>query len=238
VGTGRSGTHLLAQALAGSPRLLPLMERPPLCGWSTTMANDPREEQRLFPQWVELFRQELAGASPRIAIDKTHPNIWIADRLAAEFPGGVFLGLRRRPHATVASMLLHGRFVYPESRWRAFPVPNRFLGIEREMADEYAILSPVEQLTLRWVSNERRFAEIRESLGIRLLEIEYEQIVLAPDTTFASIGEFLGLDHAIPLPTIKPDVLDKWRTELSAEQIEGIDRMLARFGFKAARSDG
>lgn len=236
VGAGRSGTHFLAQSLATSPRLQVLMERPPLFGWSTTMAIDPRAEETLFPQWVRLFREEQARVAPRVVVDKTHPNIWITDRLAAAFPRGSFLGLRRRPHATIASMLLHGRFVYPESRWRPLPVPNRFLGIERDKAEEYAALSPVEQLTLRWVANERRFAVIRQSLGKRLLEVEYEQLVLNAGPAFERISAFLRLDHAISPPALKPGVLEKWRDELTPQQIAAIDAMLSRLGFEADRS--
>ncbi len=52
-------------------------------------------------------------AAPWVVVDKTHHNIWLTERLATTFPRSVFLGLCRRPHATIASMLLHGRFVYP-----------------------------------------------------------------------------------------------------------------------------
>jgi hypothetical protein len=106
------------------------------------------------------------------------------------------------------------------------------------MADEYAMLSTVGRLTLRWISNEKRYAFIRRSLAERLLEIDYEQLVLDPRATFDRIGAYLRLDHSIALPAIKLGVLgvlEKWRDDLAPEQIAAIDATLGCFGFEAAR---
>lgn len=237
VGTGRSGTHLLAQALGMSPQAHVLLEKQPLFRWSTLMASDPRQEEALFSRWVRRFRLEQFAAAPRIVVDKSHPNIWVAERLAAAFPAGLFLGMRRSPHATVASMLKHGGFAWDERRWRPLPLPNRFLGIDGMPADAYAALSRPEQFTLRWISNERKFAAVRRALGTRLLEVDYERMVLDTVASLERIFAFLGLERPLAAPAIKDEGLDKWRRDLSADDVAAIDALLTRHGFAAARSD-
>lgn len=236
IGTGRSGTHLLADVLAASPDHRVLVEKQPLFRWSTAMAMDPREEQTLFPRWVRRMRLEQCAAWPKVVVDKSHPNIWITERLAAAFPRALFLGTRRSPHATVASMLDHGGFICSESRWRPLPLPNRLLGIDRDHAESYAALSSVEQLTLRWVANERRFTAVRAMLGGRLLEVEYEKMVTDTRSTLDRLAGFLGRPRLVAPRPIRSDTLGKWRQTLTPGQVTAIDAMLRRHGFAAACS--
>lgn len=96
------------------------------------------------------------------------------------------------------------------------------------------MLSPVEQLTLHWISTERRCGVIRESPAKRLLEVNDERVVPEARSAFKRIRAFLRLDHAISLPTIEPGVLEKWRHDLTPDQTAAIDAMLSRLVFEFA----
>lgn len=233
IGTGRSGTHLLAEILARVSSLHVLVEKQPLFRWSSSMAMDHRLEPSLFPRWVRRFRLEQFSAAPRTVIDKCHTNMWLVERLVESFPTAVFLATRRSPHATIASMLRHGGFVFSPHRWQSLPVPNRFLGIAEDTAEEYGRLSQPEQLALRWISNEKRREVVRQTLGDRLLEVDYELLVREPIGTVRSVCEFLHVDQPPALPAIKPDTLGKWLHHLEADQVAAVDAMLRRHGFAA-----
>ena len=96
------------------------------------MALDPGKRDVLLPKLIERYRIEHQSVSPKHYADKSHPNIWIAEELAAAFPEALFVGIQRNPYATVAG--------HAEARGRArlaqamegIPVPNRFLGITHE----------------------------------------------------------------------------------------------------------
>lgn len=236
IGTGRSGTHLLAEILSGVPSVHVLIEKQPLFRWSSSMAMDHRLEPSLFPRWVRRFRLEQFSAAPRTVIDKCHTNMWLVERLVESFPTAVFLATRRGPHATIASMLRHGGFVFAPHRWRSLPLPNRFLGIAADAAEEYATLSQPEQLALRWISNERRRDVVRRMLGDRLLEVEYELLMREPAGTIRTVCEFLHIDRSPATPAIKPDTLAKWRHQLHADEVAAVDAMLRRHGFAADAS--
>jgi hypothetical protein len=236
VGTGRSGTHLIAGVLASSPTLRVLIEKQPLFRWSAEMAADERRRPELFPRWTRRFRLEQFAAAPRVIVDKSHPNIWMVESLAAAFPASVFLGTRRGVHATVASMIKHGGFGWPETRWRALPLPNHFLGIEPEFVDEYASMSLPAQLAMRWISNERRLQDVRRVLGPRLFEVNYEEFVREPEVVSGKISRFLGLSGPLQLPAMKTDSIDRWCYELTPEDVAAIDSTLIRHGLSPAHS--
>lgn len=237
VGTGRSGTHLIAELLASSPEFQVLVEKQPLFRWSTEMAADERRRAALFPRWVRRLRLEQFAVAPRVIVEKSHPNIWMAESLAAAFPASVFLGTHRGPHATVASMLMHGGFDWPEPRWRDMDLPNRLLGIERGCADEYAAMTLPARLTMRWISNERRREEVRGCLGSRLCEISYDRLVMEPEVVCRELAQFLGLSGPLQPPLMKTQSIDRWRHDLTPEDVTAIDSTLARHGFGRACAD-
>jgi hypothetical protein len=68
-------------------------------------------------------------------LDKSHPNIWIADKIKEEFPEAKFVGIERNPFATVSSMLKHRGVMKWHRDWKSFPVPNRFLGIDGNISN-------------------------------------------------------------------------------------------------------
>jgi hypothetical protein len=189
------------------------------------MAMNPALEETLFEKLAAEYRRRIAGAPVRCYLDKSHTNIWLAEKLSAAFPGSLFVGIERNPYATVASMLAKRGIMEWHRRWREFPVPNRFLGITKEMAGTYDSIPLAAQCAIRWVAHHDRMNALKGVLGDALLVISYE--VFAHDTAAVIHGlrRFLGLSVPIPVPEVNVASLAKWRAQLTdgeIGQIQGV----------------
>ena len=222
IGTGRSGTHWLANTLRTHHEIRATIEVKPMFRWATQMALDATTEKQLLPKLIFAYRWQLFLSSPRLYLDKTHPNIWLAEHLHAAFPEALFLGIERDPFATVASMLRHRGVAGWHQRWRDFPVPNRFLGITSELAEYYDELSLAQQCAHRWLAHHRRLRELRGVLGACVQVIQYEDLANTKTATTERLRVFLGLQSPISQPEVASESLHKWRKQLTAKQIEEI----------------
>lgn len=222
IGTGRSGTHWLGHILEGHPDIHVTIERPPIFTWATEMALDPARKPALLPELIRAYRAEHEAVAPKHYADKSHPNIWHAEDLAAALPDAVFLGIRRNPLATVASMLKHAGVLQWQERWREFPVPNRFLGITAENRDAYGKMPTAARCALRWRSHWERLETLRDALGARLLVLDYEDLIRDAAAQLARLGGFLGLATPIPTPEVRTESLDRWRDELPPDVLRQI----------------
>ena len=164
IGTGRSGTHWLAGTLKTHREIRATIEVKPMFRWATQMALDASTQPRLLPKLIFAYRRQLFYSAPRLYLDKSHPNIWLAEPLKAAFPTAQFLAIERNPYATVASMLRHRGVAAWHQRWRDFPVPNRFLGISEELAEHYDELPLAARCAHRWLANRQRIVELDDEV--------------------------------------------------------------------------
>jgi hypothetical protein len=222
IGTGRSGTHWLGYSLVNHPEVYATIEKSPMFNLSTKMALNPGLEDALFGKLASAYEIELKNASGRIYLDKSHPNIWLAERLQKFFPGSLFLGIERNPYATVASMIKHKGVASWHSRWKNFPVPNRFLGISPEIAETYDTLPLSSQCALRWLAHHNRMKHLANTLTNNLFLIYYEEFMKDTENTINKLKHFLHLEKSIKYPNIRSESLNKWKTQLSHEQINQI----------------
>jgi hypothetical protein len=222
IGTGRSGTHWLGQSLGNHPEIRLTVEAPPMFGWSTTMALRPETESRLLQRLLRMYRWQLFRSAPRHYLDKNHPNLWIADKLKSAFPHALFIGIERNPYATVASMMKHQGVASWHKRWREFPVPNRFLGISSDIAGRYDAIPLASQCAMRWRAHHIRMKELRSVLADSLKLISYESFAQRTEETIHELQQFLGLAQPIPEPEVKTESLQKWRSQLSSDEIRQI----------------
>lgn len=235
VGTGRSGTHWLGHALESHPEIHATIEVDPMFKLVKKMALDAGKEPALFWRLAWNYRLQIMRAWPRLYLDKSHPNVWLAERLLASFPQARFLGIEREPYATVASMIRHKGVAAWHARWKEFPVPNRFLGIRAEEAAEYASYPLARQCAMRWLAHHRRLVDLQGKLGERLLVIAYEEFAHHTDDVLQRLERFLGLQQSLPRPEVKRESLDKWRSVLSADDIEQIRQVVGFAPDEAAR---
>jgi hypothetical protein len=226
VGTGRSGTHWLGYSLGDHPEVRATVEVRPMFDLSTKMALDPSLEGKLFDNLVRAYRWQLLKSAPRLYLDKTHPNIWLAEKLKAAFPYALFVGIERHPYATVASMMKHSGVSAWHDRWREFPVPNRFLGITAELAARYDTVPRAAQCAIRWAAHRDRMNELRRKLRDSLLVISYETFARDTQRTIRELQFFLGLRRPIPIPEVRLESLRKWENQLSREQIGQIQEIV------------
>lgn len=226
IGTGRSGTHWLGYSLGDHPEIRATIEAAPMFGLSTKMALDPSLETRLFGILVLAYKWQLFRSAPRLYLDKSHPNIWIADKLKNAFPKSLFVGIERNPYATVASMMKHKGVSAWHKRWKEYPIPNQFLGISTELARTYDNIPFASQCAMRWLAHHNRMNELKSALGNDLFIISYENFAYNTEKVIHDLQEFLGLKQPIPIPEVRTDSLDKWRKQLSNEEINQIQNIV------------
>lgn len=222
VGCGRSGTHLLARSLSAHPLVHATVETEPIFGLSTAMAMNAQLEEIAFEVLARCYRSQLRRSQRRIYLDKSHPNLWIAERLKDEFRKAQFIGIERNVFATVASMLKHRGVLEWHTRWREFPIPNRFLGIDVETAATYGDLPLAGKCALRWLAHRNRLAALAQTLGKDLLIVSFEQLASEPLASMGRLQSFLNLEQPIPTPSIDTKPLTKWHSALSDKQVAQI----------------
>jgi LPS sulfotransferase NodH len=227
IGTGRSGTHWLAHVLRSHARFRVTFERFPMFQLATRMAVDQRLRPALFPLLVLSYRVQRLASGDRIYADKSHPAIWLAERLAAALPSAVFLGVQREPFATVCSMMRRDGVRAWHERWRRYPVPNEFLGITPEIAPHYASLSLAARCALRWRAHRDRMESLKPLLGHRLHVVGYEELARDPDRELSLLQDWLGLDTPFDRPRVDRDALQRWRTQLSDRDVADISAVVA-----------
>lgn len=229
IGTGRSGTHWLGYILKAHPDVRVTIEKSPMFDWVTRMALYPDSRVNLLPMLIRRYKIEYIRSVPRHYADKSHPNIWIADKLAEALPNALFVGIQRNPYATVASMLRHDGVLLWQKRWGEFPIPNQFLGITIENAEGYNDLPMSVKCALRWHAHKEQMVHLKNLLGSRLKIFHYEALIKNTEHELYDLRDFLQLTSPIPFPLIRSESLDKWKYELIPEvqnqiaEVVGID---------------
>lgn len=194
-------------------------------GLSVNMALNASLESTLLPQLINVYKELVNKFAPSIYLEKSHTNIWIAEKLDQAFGRAQFIGIERNPYATVASMLRHREVLAWHGRWRQFPVPSRFLGISAEDAKHYDEIPVAAQCAMRWLSHNEQMKKLRIALQERLFVINYEVFAHQTEKTILELQQFLQLKDQIPIPEVRIASLYKWReqlTEIELEQIQGV----------------
>jgi hypothetical protein len=199
------------------------VEKDPIFKWVKEMSINPQSRELLFPKLIDAYRFEIARTTRPFFVDKSHPNIWLADVLADALAGSLFLGIVRNPFAVVSSMLKHKDVLKWIENWRDYPIPNNFLGITEANVSQYDALPLSAKCALRWMSHLERMNELKSELGDRLLVVQYENFVSETDEILSQIEGFLGMKTPIPVPKIKHESLSKWRSNLSENDLHAIE---------------
>lgn len=226
LGTGRSGTHWIANTLAAHPAIRATIEKSPQFDWVMSMALDARRKDKLLPKLLRRYKWEVIRSTPRRYLDKSHPAIWLAEDIKAALPRTQFVGIERDPFATVASMLRHTGVSDWHRRWREFPIPNAFLGIDEDNAATYDRLSMAKRCALRWAAHSKEMVRLRQILGSSMIVTCYEALVNDTREELIKLQRFLRLQEPIRNPHVKRESLHKWHDSLSREQIQEISQVV------------
>ncbi len=215
VGSGRSGTHWLGYILEAFPNTHVTVEKEPIFPWVVEMAQHPEREPSLFPRLAERYRGEHRVVLPKHYVDKSHPNLWIAERLAGEFPEARFVAIWRTLEGTVASMLKHDGVRHWVEAWDKEPCASRFLGVTEDMIPAYRRMSIAERCAVRVIAHHREIERLTDRLGGRLHVVAYESLISWPDLEVNRLADFLGLKVPDTIPMPKAESRSKWRTQLT-----------------------
>jgi len=226
IGYGRSGTHWLSRTLNAQQEIRATIEIQPIFSWVTEMALNPFLQRKLFWRLILRYRVQMILSTPKRYLDKSHPNIWLVEKLLRAFPNAQFVGIERNPYATVASAIKHRGGEKIRKRWRSLPIPNDFLGIDDSLINTYDGLSLAKKYSLSWLSHHNRMDRLRTSLNHSLKVINYESFSLQTEKILIELAKFLGLSSPIPIPQVKAHSLDKWQNQLSTRQILDIEEIV------------
>lgn len=224
VGSGRSATRWVGYILQAFPETHVTVERPPIFPWVVEMAQQPASEKHLFPQLVARYREEHRGVLPKHYVDKSHPNLWLAERLAAEFPEARFVAIWRSLEGMVASMLKHEGVRYWVESWDRHGGANRFLGVTDDLIPAYRHMTIAARCAVRVIAHAAEIKRLAGVLGERMHVVAYDRLHREPNAEIRRLADFLDLP--VPLSVPRPDVGArwKWRMQLSERDLSDIRR--------------
>lgn len=222
VGCGRSGTNWLANIIDQHPDVFATIEHPDIFPVVTECALDPTDKREKLKPVFDLYRKH--ASENKIYLDKSHPNLWHIDLIREEFPGAKFIGIQRDVYGVVSSMMQHEGCLQWVKNWKDYPLPNRFLGVTEETAEDYDKMSLMERCVWRWCSHKDIIDE--SSLWRDSHLVEYDVITMSHNYAMNAIRRFMGTD--IPNGTPNKTCLTKCYDTLDAKTglkiVEACDR--------------
>ena len=200
----------------------------------TQAAVNHKKRGKLLPLIILYYRITSFFSKKHIA-DKSHPNIWLVEKIMKYVPNSYFIGIIRNPHPTVSSMLLHDGVSKWIKEWKKYPIPNEFLGITNQNVEQYSKMQLEAKCTMRWIAHRTKFNEIEEKYPDKFLMIDYEKLFDNAEEQLDKVKLFLELHNDLPLPEIKQESKLKWRSNLNNEQIKIINKTLADNNYSTYR---
>jgi hypothetical protein len=226
VGSPRSGTTFLAGAVGSQPGFVDLGEVRPV--------------KAAIAHWASLPEAE-AAAELRSTLERVRRLSFVRDlRPVEQTPELSFVvgaALRAYPRATVLHIVRDGRDVVCsllEKGWLAdtreggddagLPYGSHVRSwVEPERREEFNHASEATRAAWAW----RRYLSAARSAAQQTLEIRYEEVAADPAAAAARIAGRLETDP-VPLAEALAEVhsrsIGRWRRDLSAKQIEDIER--------------
>lgn len=208
IGTGRSGTHFMDSVLISNPDFTDLTG-----GVENRFVFDEVTRAALFGDELKCstlikFKALKNYAAPKILVDQSHPNIWHVEHLIARFPAAKFVGMVRDPLSVTYSTLNHSGVVSWIDNYTNFPVPNRFLGINKENLMCYAGYSLAQRSALRWAVHMARLDEVKRKYPNSVFVMNYEMLCAYPEQQLRKLADFLGAEK-FESPVVEKAALHK-----------------------------
>lgn len=228
IGSGRNGTHLLGRILGSHPDAKLFLEDPIFFDLSKKIATKRRINPFLLRRLIAKYKKALDQLEKKILVEKSHTNIWIAEKLNEKFRGiSYFVGIKRDVFSTVSSMLnhdgvMHWYDILDQSK------PNSFLGITDQNKSYFANLPLESRCTLRWLSHVRKLESLKEKLKNNYLLIEYEELINDLPGQINILSEFLDVENLFFPEDLQKSSLYKWKNHLTSSQIKNIQDTLNR----------
>lgn len=225
LGTGRSGTHLLARTLGSSSKVDANIENSDFFKQLTYSAiNKNKKSDKDIINLLIRYNNFLDDSKSNIILDKTHPNLWLVDYIDKVIDNPFYIGIYRNVYATVNSMLNHKGVLkwYDELD---LSKPNEFLGITEQNINEFSSLPLECKCALRWKSHIDELKRLNNSHNNFLL-IRYEEFYDDLTLLQSKLNSFLKEDLFFKVEKLNKGGDVKWKKHLTDKQILNINMIL------------
>lgn len=215
-GIGRSGTHFIARFLKRHKDVHLRLEKPSTFRPIVKMATEGLDDET-FNLTVRRLRRQLWRK--RLVVEKSHPSLWLTDRLLQVFPNAGFVATQRPALQVVNSMLSHEGVM----RWYdvlPLDAPNEFLGITEENVDGFSLLPPHLKCAWKWISHMKKLGNCAKDYPENFKIWNFEDLILSPQLCMDDLCDFIGVGRAEFGEHPDHSTLDKYRNLSLTEQHE------------------
>nr|WP_321233428.1 sulfotransferase [uncultured Psychroserpens sp.] len=225
IGSGRSGTHLLGRTFENSPEVDAFIEDDRFFEPITNIAVGLNKNRSNFNDILKQYKKVFNKSEKQYILEKTHPNIWFVEDILKVFPEAKFIGIKRNVFSTVSSMLNHKGVL---SWYHKLPLdqPNTFLGITESNKDYFEELPLESKCTIRCLAHMNRLEYLNKKFPNSVELVSYEDFYDDYDDLMQRIKKFLNLDFNLNSEPLNPSGKDKWKSNLSEEQIRNIELII------------
>jgi len=228
VGTGRSGTNFMARVLNAHVEISDLSGGRENSFVFGDVARRAVQDKKLGQFTLKKYRLLSRAASPRIFLDQSHPNLWHIEELINAFPKSKFIGMVRCPYSVAYSTMKHDNVKRWFFDYAGLTSESRFLGLTKDIAENYDRYSIAQKSALRWCAHMYRLDKVTRMHKKSFLVVNYEQLCRRPEPILKAIENFLELDHEFSIPDVNLASLDKKR-QLLDKDIDFITRMVDEY---------
>ena len=218
LGCGRSGTHLLAEAMKG-PDTIVTAEDSRWFDKALAIVRNSAKMHDYFPFILEnwCFMQATAYGHGKEFVDKTHVAAWFYPEVKTLMDTKC-IWIEREPLGAIASMKKHPGMRNDLRYAPCFSVPNRYMGIEDE---SWFDLPLVKCFAKKWKSYQRRRDELSADIDYY---VQYEDLVRNPEKEISMMEKQFGIRCS--RPTMHVETLDKWQNVLTQQEVSDINEEL------------
>jgi len=226
VGSPRSGTTFLGDALGGLPGFVDLGEVAPLKAAIPRLHEIPAEEQRKRIRGILDAVRRLAFVSGLRAVEQTPEVAFVLSSVLQAFPQARAVHIVRDGRDVVCSLLERGWLradrTGSDDAQLPYGAQARFW-VEPERAVEFAAVSEATRAAWAW----RRYVSAARSVRERTLEIRYEALARERDQVAVAISQHLSVPVeavAANLGAAHSGSIGRFRRDLSPEQLADVER--------------
>jgi hypothetical protein len=225
VGSPRSGTTFLADAVGSQPGFVDLGEVRPVKAnidrWAALPESEAAAELR---STLELVRR-LSFVRDLRPVEQTPELSFVVGAAVRAYPQATVLHIVRDGRDVVCSLVEQGWLRDREGRDDAgLPYGSHARSwVEPERRDEFTRAREATRAAWAW----RRYLTAARSVPEHTLEIRYEEIAAAPVEAAVRIAGALDADPAAlaeALASVHGRSIGRWRRDLTAEQVEDVER--------------
>jgi hypothetical protein len=226
VGSPRSGTTFLAGAVGSQAGFVDLGEVRPVKAQIERWASLPEAEAAAELRTTLERVRRLGFVRGLRPVEQTPELSFVVRAAGRAYPQATVLHIVRDGRDVVCSLLAQGWL--RDERWGRDDAGLRYGGharswVEPERREEFGRASEARRAAWAW----RRYLTAARAAPEQTLELRYEEMGADPAGVAAGIAERLQIEAAPlaeALSAVHGRSVGRWRTDLTAEQIEDVER--------------